>query len=104
LTCQRNYVNGLPILGARAKGGRNMGIKAKGERIRVIAKVSSEKGSQLYRYTEEVANNTAQIVRVNSSGPFPVHGLPSKKGRLSTVIEEFRSKMDKEFNYPISTS
>lgn len=92
----------LSILGAR--GGENMGIKAKGERIKVVAKVSSEKGSQLYRYTEELANNTAQIVRVNSSGPFPVHGLPSKKGRWSAVVEKFRSKIDKEFNYPISTS
>ena len=67
-----------------------MAVTRKGSRIEVVPSVCAEEGEKLFAYTEEVANNTAQIVRVNSSGPFPIHPLSPKKGWLERTREKIQ--------------
>lgn len=68
-------------------------------RLKVSPTFPPSKGKEIYTYTKQVANNTAQIVRVNSSGPFPVHPVTKEKG-VFHLFGRIRSWIDEQANFP----
>lgn len=69
--------------------------------VSIQPSTSPETGRMLYQYMKEVATNTAQIVRVNNSGPFPVHPIQPQKG-IPRLKQRIRMWLDRATNFPIT--